>query len=317
VWDYTKGQPVASNCVVKRKPKIFLSVALALLFSIIDCRVCLADNIPDSYSGPWAYFSTDMSPVEVNIAKIFYDHNTETYRTGTLVDPDSPRFVEGPPIVKATIPRAYINVFGDYSSRALSPEFRHDNIPDKAFGESLVMMMTYPDGLPYSIAWSSWDDRKPDMSQPGMGAQANMLQSKKDILRATRIKAQVRYSAPFDARDRVLVTIGSGHTLTSTVHDGFQVYSHKSLPEQAYVDDGPDEIRLIRCLSPIEKSVPSFFCTYYVPLNDKLLVELDFLDFRLNGGRKFARDRVRLFKKIMCPKLQCDAKAIEAARVGK
>jgi len=82
-----------------------------------------------------------------------------------------------------------------------------------------------------------------------------------------------------------------------------------------FFDDGSDDIRAIECYPNLPSRGNIFYCSYYFALNSKLRVELKFIDFRLNGGREFARERVRAFKKAMCPVFHCDEEALRAATI--
>jgi hypothetical protein len=277
----------------------------------------LADNIPGSFDAPWAYYSTDMSPIEVNFAAFFYDGVNNRNMTGHF-DPVTKNFVEGSAVATAIIPRAYITAFQPYSSnRTPIPGFQFDTLPDNIVGHDLIITMTYPKGLPYSIVYETWPDHKPDMGLFGMGVGASKLASKKEQARALFMQATVFATPLNDARKSMLFdpkfTIGAGKRIED--REGFQDYLQPPSSWESYFDNGADEIRKIDCVDPTERALPDNFCSYTFPLNSKLVAKLDFIDFRLNGGREFARDRIRAFKKVMCPVFHCDEKALRAAEV--
>jgi hypothetical protein len=276
-----------------------------------------AENVPGSFNAPWAYYSTDMNPVEISFASFFYDSVNNKNITGHL-DPVTKNFVEGSPIATAVIPRAYITAFQPYSSnRTPIPGFQFDTLPDKIIGHDLTITMTYPKGLPYSIVYEAWPEHKPDMSLPGLGLGASKLTDKKQQMRVLFIQARIFAMAFDDARTSLLFdpkfNIGAGKRIED--REGFQDYLQPPSSWESYFDNGADEIRQVDCIATTERALPDHFCSYSFPLNSKLVAKLDFIDFRLNGGREFARDRIRAFKKVMCPVFHCDEKALRAAEV--
>lgn len=59
-----------------------------------------------------------------------------------------------------------------------------------------------------------------------------------------------------------------------------------------------DNFDLIRCNEQSENA--NFLCRYSVRVNDKVLLEASFVDFRFHGGRKFANGYMRLILQKYC-----------------
>jgi hypothetical protein len=276
-----------------------------------------ADSVPGSFNGSWVFYSTDMRPVEVSFASIFADDATSTYKTGHL-DPKTKLFVEGAPIASVVIPRSYITSFEPYANaKTWHPDFQVKILPDKIIGQNLVVTMAYPNGLPYSVVYETWPKEKPNMNSPSVGVGASELMSKNDQIRALFVQATIS-AMPFeDARTSQLFdpkfNIGAGKKIENS--EGFENYLLLPSSWESYFDNGSDEIRKIDCLSPVKDAQPDQFCEYSFPINSKLIGKLVFIDFRLHGGRNFARERIRMFKKVMCPIFHCDGKALRAADV--
>lgn len=292
--------------------RVSLQSALALTLCSGASFSTWADTVPGSYSAPWAYYSTDMSPVEVNFANFKFDSIEGRYRTGHL-DPVTKEFVEGPPIATVILPRAYINVFHPYSSKNKTrPDFQVEVLPDRVFGDDLTITMTYPDGLPYSVVYQNWPAHKPDMSLLGVGIGVANWGGKKDQIRALHIEANFLANPFSKARSSALFEPSKITDKPIGEYDGFKAYQSVGTIRK-YFDNSADDIRYISCYGAQEKVPSVYYCTYSFALNSALIVNLKFLDFRVHGGREFARERIRAFKKVMCPIFQCDDKALQAA----
>jgi hypothetical protein len=286
--------------------------ATVLVELLAFCPAALADAVPHHMSGPYVYYSTDMSLVEVWLGQVWYRTDDE-FGIGAI-DPKTTKFIPGEPVARVKIPRAYINVADPYSSNASHPALRYNVLPERIFSPQLTLSMTYPEELPYSVVYETWPKHKPDFSMPRMGIGVAGLQGVEKQTRAMLIVATIRAVAS-DARapdrpfkpDQFMPRAGD--------YEGFSFHTNLPTNWQFYFDDGPDEIRRISCTASVEKSKPDFFCQYNVPLNSRLYAELTFLDFRFHGGREFARERIRAFKKFACPIFQCDEKALRAAEI--
>lgn len=300
---------------------------LCAFFSLsLFSDIARADSIPGFVSGPFIYSSTDMHEVEVNFVDIVYVDKS-TNKIGR-VDKQTGKFIEGEPIASVRFPRAYINTFSPYSSKASrGKEFRHEILPDRIFGNDLTLTYIHPDGTPYTLALSNWKNVRPKVIDPSFGKEFEVQPQSRQI-RMLRMTAKIIALSPTEHVDgqgttREMKCIGPESCggvrkrgkLLGTYY-GFDHYDNNPSTRQSYYDNGADEIRKIDCFGLVDQARPNRLCTYTVPLNDTLYVELRFVDFRLHGNRKFARDRISTFKKLFCPIFHCDEKAISAAKVG-
>ena len=226
--------------------RVSLQSALALTLCSGASFSTWADTVPGSYSAPWAYYSTDMSPVEVNFANFKFDSIEGRYRTGHL-DPVTKEFVEGPPIATVILPRAYINVFHPYSSKNKTrPDFQVEVLPDRVFGDDLTITMTYPDGLPYSVVYQNWPAHKPDMSLLGVGIGVANWGGKKDQIRALHIEANFLANPFSKARSSALFEPSKITDKPIGEYDGFKAYQSVGTIRK-YFDNSADDIRYISC----------------------------------------------------------------------
>jgi hypothetical protein len=296
-----------------------------LLFVTLFGEIAESDSVPGAISGPFVYNSTDMNEVEVNFADIVYVDES-TNKIGR-VDKRTGTFIEGEPIDSVRLSRAYINTFSPYSSKASrGKEFRHEYLPDQIFGNDLTIRYVHPSGIPYTVAFPRWKNLTPGVTDSSFGRDYD-IQPKAKQIRLLQMTARIIALSPATHTEgkgttREMKCIGPescsgvrkrGKLLD--IFDGFDHYDNLPTTNQSYYDNGSDEIRKIDCYGLVDQARPNWFCTYTFPLNDALFVELKFLDFRFHGGRKFARDRIRTFKKLFCPVFHCDEKTISAAKV--
>lgn len=252
-------------------------------------------HIPGFGSAPFYYYSTDLSPIDISFGRD---------RPGSIeIDPWEDKLT-------ITLPRAYIVYANGYSSKARKgPTYK--TLPQRLRTNHVQLLLTYPDGKPYSITQSKSGVEKPDPTAWGMGKDIATWPPRRQS-RAAAIKADIHLSNT-DMRKK----FGPNRYQTYLgERDGFRRFSGLGGGSMEYLyDDGPDDIRRVACTRELEKSNPVFFCTYTIVLNKNLWAELQFIDFRLHGGRPFARERIRVFKKAICPIVQCDELALQSAEV--
>lgn len=286
---------------------LWVTLALGLL---IAAAMAQADEIPGFGGAPFYYYSTDRRPVEVVFAQFRYNNETSTYKIGHT-DPATKKFIEGVPIAVATLPRAYINRLSPYTSGsgAWHEDFRQEILPDKIVGNSLMMTMTYPDGLPYSTVYDTWPLHRPS-SETGLVTGEFARKKKKDEVRSLLLWVSIEATSYGNSRDNSVLEPKKLEYLG--MYEGFKRYKHKFGTLEVFFADDADEIRRIQCS---RGGTALQFCEYRVPLNPHLTAVLNFIDFRLHGGRAFARERIRAFKRIMCPVFKCDERALKAAEI--
>ena len=271
-----------------------------------------ADYVSYSVGGPHVYFSTDMRPIEISFATGQFDEHSKTIKP-VRFDPEKKLLVEKGPMLVANIPRAYVMYANRYSSsRKAQPGFRYDVLPDKIISDHVQLGVSYPDGLPLSVSYDAFHRNNPDLSK--FGGRVPEIRKDKQA-RAIVLLAHIHsFNDPFPPYDFFTpkyITDGKkqiGHAY------GFEHYQHGG-SIQEYLDNGPDGIRRISCYGDAARTPVGYYCTYSFPLNKFVYVDLRFLDFRVHGGRAFARARIRAFKKFACPILHCDEVALRAAEV--
>lgn len=285
-----------------------VTLALGLL---ISAAMVQADEIPGFGGAPFYYYSTDTRPVEVVFAQIRYNNETQTYKFGHT-DPATGKFLEGVPIAVATLPRAYINRLSPYTSESdvSHEDFSQEILPDKIVGNNLMMTMTYPDGLPYSTVYDTWPVHRPS-AETGLVNGEYALRKKRDEIRSLILRVNIRANPQGGSRESGLFEPKALEFLGT--FQGFRKYKYKIGSFEIYLANDADEIRRIQCS---RGGTALQFCEYQVPLNPHLTAVLNFVDFRLHGGRAFARQRIRAFKRIMCPVFKCDQRALRAAEIN-
>ena len=271
-----------------------------------------ADYVPYFIGAPFNYFSTDTKPIEVSLGIPRYDKASGTIKS--VRRNSANELVDGPPIAVVRIPRAYIMFANNYtSSRRALPGFRHEILPDRIVTNHLILAVAYPDGSPLSVSYGAFHRNKPNLKL--LGRDIDKIRKDKQA-RSIVLLADISSWSNQNARDSNTLSprVRSNVPKFVDIVDGFQHFRGIGTG-QYYYDNGPDEIRVIKCFGDPATTQPGVYCKYTFPLNDYLLVNLDFLDFRIHGGRDFARERIRAFKKFACPIFRCDEKALEAAEV--
>jgi hypothetical protein len=285
-----------------------------IIANVLLIAPAAADYVPYFVSAPFNYFSTDLSPIEVSLGFGQYDDTNGTIKS-VRRDP-AKGFVNGPPFAVVSIPRAYIMSAEHYSSsRKALPGYRHEILPDKIVTNRLVLAVTYPDGSPLSVSYDAFQRKRRDLSL--LGKDIDKIRKDKQA-RAIVLLAEISLSLMNNVRDKDVLSrkIFGGPEYVG-LYEGFKQFRDRSglTDSQYFYDVGPDDIVAIKCSGDGARTPPDFYCKYRFPLNQNIMVSMDFLDFRLHGGRAFARERIRAFKKFACPIFRCDEKALKATEV--
>jgi len=85
---------------------------------------------------------------------------------------------------------------------------------------------------------------------------------------------------------------------------GYEGLIHYSGGQEVYVGDPSDAFTSIKCSKP---SHPGVFCTYSIPITEKISANATFVDFRRHGGREYANRRARFIRETVCKFTDCDA----------
>ena len=255
-------------------PKALMRGAVAGILIILNSNICSADKIPGTaYAGSSYYYTMKMDLIKIEFG------------------PSLGNDAIASPIVSFQLPRAYI-FFVDYNEKN-----NENPLTSRVRAKSVNIMLTYPNGLPYSH--SIYNYKKSFRVSVSNAAKA---------LRPFRLVAQIRgvkgsshelaYLSPESEKTKMKreTLLGSLFGLKRyIIGDSMEVYygSKYSL------------IRKIQCHRTLDKAHRRHFCRYYVILNNHLIASIDFIDFRLNGGIAFAEERVDLFVSTICRFASC------------
>ncbi len=227
-------------------------------------------DIPNGF-----YYMTDMDLVKVALVP----------NIGTKPRPE--------PLVEFEIPRAYIYLSSHHSEK------RYPELPSEIETRAIYIALTYPDGLPYSIAI----DQQGRKDSAARRAGRAVMQTTADQLRPLRMTAQIALSGPnayqsaiFRPRDYEKY-IGDYGTLKRYTFTGVT---------DIYFATPENLIRKIRCPRQPENPSPLVFCDYHTVLSSHVRAKVTFVDFRENGGLAFAEERIRAFKAAVCQYVNCD-----------
>lgn len=288
----------------------------------------MADNIREHIRGPFVYNGgNDMSLVNVRLFYSFW-HRKERRNIVPPVGTEVDDWPWGMPL-KMSIPRAFVTGCKPYSSRSKDPIFKVRSLPDDVACTEMVIDYYYPTASPYTGPEPDFDEiHKKKPLDIGFG-QVFRSGSGKDVVnrsvrRALKMDVEIKLYGKDDGDVRSSGLWNPNQQLykklykrSSLKYQGFTVLidDFGGSGGRIYFDDGPDEIRIVRCPVAIEQSRIDYYCTAEVPVNDHIYVRMKFIDFRLNGGRAFLRERIKNFKKHFCRYLECDDTALRAAAI--
>ena len=252
-------------------PVALVVLALALLGHPGEAA---ADKIPGMGSARYYYFTEKMDPIRVTFSTMRYDEPVPK------------------PLTTIEIPRAYIYFTPHYG------QDEYETLPEEIKVSQLGILLTYPDGLPYSAAIRKY--RIAHGGSPGLaGKKLRQVLIKAQIHATAKRTNNLSYLRPRDEREPGFKSVGD-----LGVYEGMRRFSHAGSGE-VYFGDADDEIPRIECRRAPEDAHARFFCTHYTVLNDRLIAKVQFVDFRANGGIEFVRERMRAFKRIVCPIFEC------------
>ena len=312
---------------------LIAKLSVAVILSFAATGIAFSDRIYDMGSGFDLYNSKDMSLVHLSLGSIKYSKERGDYLIG-VYDPDTNVFTEEKSLLTTNISRAYLNRCAHYTSSPLDDlerKFQVDVLPDQVFCDKVEINQMYPNGEPYTIARDvrvdQWEERKPKPITPyfGKGFDDIIKQNPRafdDQFRFLRMDVELSPMVVGHSRNVQFLKLDWNNEVTKKYdtlygeYDGFYAVSHDQRSPTDYFDDNAaDDIQQIICTAPLEQTNPGYFCEYYFPINAQIRARMAFIDFRLHGGREFARERIRSFKKTMCPIFHCDEQALRAAEV--
>jgi hypothetical protein len=191
------------------------------------------------------------------------------------------------------MPRAYIYLSSFHSEKDFP------TLPSQIETDNIYIALTYPDGLPYSVALHQVEKRIASEWRQGNLRQAPAAKQLRPLLMTAEIMGSVPnayYSAIFDP-----------HSYEHYLGDYETLRRYSTLGSSALYFGKPDDlIRKIRCPRDLEHANPGHHCTYYTVLASNVIAKVSFSDFRVHGGLAFAEERVRAFKAAVCRYVPCD-----------
>jgi hypothetical protein len=260
--------------------------------------------------GPWVYSTQEEGNYILNMA------------ASVGVNKDDPTKIAHSEIVlKTEIPKKLLSVCFPYSrSKATSALFKVKSLPNEVFCNKISFVMNYATGEEWTGSEMLKRDNfekflrerpKPD---PLIFGKVPEDETNVDFERYFEIKADV-----FVRKNQGKFEYPEGSVMRRNkigYSDGFSVYRPANSSWTGYFDDqASDGLGYVLCVNPPDRMTPRAFCKATIVINDRLIAEVDFIDFRLHGGRAFLQERVRAFKKHMCPILKCNDSALSAAKV--
>ena len=285
--------------------------------TMAGCLVLVLSLPAKSDSQPaWARFSTsymsiDMTEVSVKFAGWVCDLHRHNCYWGTTFRGD---MVEKNKYYQdIRIPRAYI-----WSAMPFSKDKRSNFHYAKDLSEPIVtgqlhIKATLPDMAPLSVTWNNWDTNKIDLGPLDVSIQ-RVRQSKREDIRKLSMEAIIRATAHgVDARE-VMRKIAEIRKRANPVDSylGYELFNSGGSAYYYISENDRGETSIIQCWDRPQKASKTKYCTHSFRLNDKLIAELSFIDFRANGGIDFMRRRIRAFKEKFCPIFNCDLQARNA-----
>ncbi len=234
------------------------------------------------------YFSaTDMNLVEVTF---------EADRQHTGKQSNEPALKTH---VTVKLPRAYIyNAAGRYTSE------REKSLPDKIAVPWLMLIFVHPDGDVHKTFSEQNLYKREVVVQQGVEHKLRLI--RKLTMRTTivfRPNIKNFYEVPpfFQPEDLPIDVRLS----FAGVWDGYRVYTQDQGPD--YLFGGPrDHFQVARCPMSANGAMLSNWCSYFIRLNELFIAEVEFLDFRFHGGRKFVTERLAAWSVIVCRYFACN-----------
>ena len=247
------------------------AIALVLGGTVLPAR---GDKVPGfGPPGEAYYFSTDMTPITVHFVRNRDAFTPETAR-------------RQPVIATARIPRAYVIFASPYRQ----PDY--PVLPDEIWVTQLDIVLVDPEGEPYSLIWTRLRDEGLSYSDAT------------GHLRPLRSHVRLNASTMEYATTLTPHEAAAGQVESSI--DGVSEFRHSDSGPVFFRFPENGSIRIIECAMNVERSHPSFFCSYQIRLSADVIASAHFIDFRLHGGRDFANERIANIREALCGFVTCD-----------
>jgi hypothetical protein len=287
--------------------------AFAATLTIFAPAASKADRLPELNNDSFTFSTKDIPLVDVyftnghpypenNITKLgVWNEERKAY------DPATSTFM-------LSIPPVYLDTCINLSAWNELKE-----IPQKAYCRNVFeASFFYPTGVPFSRGRKFEDDLQENNppTTPFFGKGYDQLKRIRDKTKFLNTHAIIALSKRDLSHWDLMQEHGGENAKNVTYRGRYEGFTEIRRYKYTYFyDNGSDGIRAVQCFDLTERSEPSQTCSTQFRVNDKLVATVSFIDFRLHGGREFLRERVRNFKKIMCPFLKCDENALSAAEV--
>lgn len=195
-----------------------------------------------------------------------------------------------PVVARGKVPRAYIFFASPYDHADA------ERIPNEIWTPRLGVMLTAPSGEPYSVSLDRFAAEK-HLSAESAGKELRLSSAtihvypalRDDVLDPLRSRS-LRHTEP---------RIGE-------TPDGLGMYGFDPRGPLTFLDPNNPAVRRIGCMLNVERSRPEHYCDYEIILADNLVAKASFVDFRLHGGRQFARERMAEIRDTLCQFLPCE-----------
>lgn len=245
---------------------------LALAATILITGCC-DGGVPRSvWRGAYHFYTTDTDPVEV------------FYQRCRSVTEDCPF----PADISIKIPRAYIITALPYKKTWFSCK-----LPSKIQASVVHIIIADPDGAPMS--------RSPYRQNPKPISRFKLSEVR---IRRSRFawNGTALHRLREEEQEKRKSAGGGG---VSRAYPGTRGY----FPILYYPENSNSENKKIYCTTrtPHKKHHNEKFCSYRFRLAQNFVVRASFADFRLNGGLKFAEERVRMLRETLCRFYPCNA----------
>jgi hypothetical protein len=289
-------------------------VTFVLALTLSGCGDGGQSSDNGSEFGPWVYSTSEPGEYTLNMAKSVW------------ADEKEPNKVQHSDIVLTTkIPKSLLSVCFPYSrSKGTSPMFKVKSLPDEIFCNKISFNMNYVDGKSLQNSTMFRDEHFEDYIRKSPKPLPVIMGKLPDIPREDQPRVTWRRYFEMTADVYPRKNLGKFDYPEGRVMrrnrigqlEGLEVYKSQNSSWTGYFDEqASDGLNYILCVAPPDRTHPEFFCSAHIVINDDLVAKVDFVDFRVHGGRQFLRDRIRAFKKHVCPILKCSSEALQAADV--
>jgi hypothetical protein len=260
-------------CSSRLCSRLLLTLVAAL---VLPASPALATYIPGLGDIPNGYYYTrDMDPVKVTLLSNPRDKATSRQ------------------LAEFEMPRAYIYLSSFHSEKDFP------TLPSHIETNKIYIALTYPDGLPYSVALHQVEKRIASEWRQGNLRQAPAAKQLRPLL----MTAEIMGSVPNAYDSAIFHPRSYQHYLGG--YETLRRYSTLGISE-LYFGKPDDLIRKIRCPRSLDQANPKHLCEYYIVLSSNVVAKVAFVDFRVHGGLAFAEERIRAFKAVICRYIPCD-----------